>query len=185
MPSPAPYAGNMTTSIIKLFSGGKRLKHFFDNIDKMMYDACYIEYFSGRSRYHEDLYDALREEFFIAPIFLYPMKGITIDARRGYHKLDGKPVVGYRVSAHVPFTGSKLLLQTPPEDGYHFGYRGRVNKTALHLHSVLPDMDGRSFAEGVQAELERIEGPLGAFRNRAIEYDDRVAEHLHRVIASF
>lgn len=180
-----PYAGRMGSSIIKLFSGGRRLKRFWDNLELSLHEACASELARDDSLTQGPLFDRLRRHFTLSPVQLGPMRSITIEETQTYYMQNGNRLLGHRASAHVPFTGSKVLLQSRPEENYEFVFRGRVTKHALHLHTFLSDLDGREFAREVRAELLRIQEPLREFRSTAYAYDDALTKRIKDKIRTF
>lgn len=164
----------MASSIIKLFSGGKRLTSYWDQLELSLHQACETEFSRDEPPTQGVLFLLLRDSFTLHPIELGRLQSITIQHVQSEFTQGGIRTTGYRASAHVPFFGSKLLLQSRPEDGFEFGFRGRVTKNALHLHTMLPDLDGREFAQNVNAELARIGPLLKAFRSTVNAYDDQL-----------
>jgi hypothetical protein len=175
----------MAGSNIKLFSGGRRLPDFWDNLELFLHEACTSALDRDDSLTQSELYTLLRPDFTLQPVQLSPMRGINIQAYQLPLAKNGELVRGHRVTAHVPFTGSKLLLQSQPEPGFEFAFRGRVTKHALHLHGILPDLDGRDFGQSVEAELERIMPLLSDFRKTVIAYDDYLIDQLKRKISTY
>jgi hypothetical protein len=183
--SPAPYGNVMASSFIKLFSGGKRFSHFWDTLEVSLHDACTSEFDRDATLTQGVLFTSLRRRFTLHPVLLLPMRGITIQTHQSLFKKNGELVRGHQVTAHVPFTGSKLLLQSQPEPGFQFAFRGRVTKHALHLHGILPDLDGRDFGQAVEAELERIKPLLSDFRKTVSDYDNHLIDRLRSKISTF
>jgi hypothetical protein len=175
----------MGSSIIKLFSGGRRLKRFWDNLELSLHEACASELAHDDSLTQGPLFDRLRRHFTLSPVQLGPMRSITIEETQTYYIQNGDRLLGHRASAHVPFTGSKVLLQSRPEENYEFSFRGRDTKHTLHLHKFLPDLDGREFAREVRAELLRIQEPLREFRSTAYAYDDALIKRIKEKIRTY
>lgn len=128
------------------------------------------------------LFLRLRKRFTLDPVELGRLQSITIQHAQSEFTQGGTRMTGYRASAYVPFTGSKVLLQSRPEDGFQFGFRGKVAKSTLHLHAMLPDLDGREFAKSVDAELTRISPLLESFRNTVRAHDDRLRARIEAKI---
>lgn len=175
----------MAGSIIKLFSGGRRFKHFWDNLELSLHEACTVELAHDDSLTQSSLFGRLRPRFSLVPVQLDPLRSITIEDRQSSYVKNGERLSGHRASAHVPFTGSQLLLQLRPEENYKFAFRGRVTKRALHLQTFLPDLDGREFAREVAAELLRIREPLREFRSTVHAYDVALEKRIRAKIQSY
>ncbi|WP_277983602.1 hypothetical protein [Sphingomonas faeni] len=175
----------MASSIIKLFGGGKRLTSYWDQLELSLHQACEMEFSGDGSPTQGVLFLRLRDRFTLHPIELGRLQCITIQHRQSEFAHDGIRMTGYRASAHVPYSGSNVLLQSQPEPGFQFGFRGRVTKSGLHLHTMLPDLDGRKFAQSVNAELARIGPLLRAFRSTVHDYDDRLRGRVEAKIRTF
>lgn len=177
-----PYSACMTSSIIRLFSGGRRFHRFWEELELSLHDACEMELARDESLTQGPLFLRLRERFTLYPIELGRLQSITIHNAQSEFTQGGTVMTGFRASAHVPFSGSKVLLQSQPEAGFQFGFRGKVTKTGLHLHAMLPDLDGREFVSAVETELARISPLLKAFRSTVNAYDDRLCGRIEAKI---
>jgi hypothetical protein len=175
----------MAGSIIKLFSGGSRFKGFWDNLELSLHEACGLELARDNSLTQNSLFGRLRHRFSLVPVQLDPLRSITIEDRQTSYVKNGERVFGHRASAHVPFTGSQLLLQLRPEENFEFAFRGRITKRALHLHTFLSDLDGREFAREVAAELLRIREPLREFRSTVHAYDIALEKRIRAKIETY
>jgi hypothetical protein len=180
-----PYAALMASSIIKLFSGGKRFNRFWDQLELSLHEACEMEFARDEPLTQGPLFVRLRKRFTLDPVELRGLQSITIQNAQSEFTQGGIRMMGYRASAHVPFSGSKVLLQSQPETGFQFGFRGKVTKSALHLHAMLPDLDGREFASSIETELARISPLLKAFRSTVHAYDERLRGRVDAKIGSF
>jgi hypothetical protein len=175
----------MASSIIKLFSGGRRFNHFWDQLELSLHDACEMELARDEPLTQGPLFLHLRKRFTLDPVELGRPQSITIQNAPSECTQGGTRIMRYRASAHVPFFGSPVLLQSRPEDGFQFGFPGKVTKSALHLHKMLPDLDGREFASDVEAELTRIKPLLNAFRSTVHAYDERLRGRVEAKIQTF
>ncbi len=180
-----PYAAFMASSIIKLFSGGRRFTRFWDQLELSLHEACEIELARGEPLTQGALFWHLRKRFTLDPVELGHLQSITIQHAQSEFTQGGIRMMGYRASAHVPFSGRKVLLQSQPETGFQFGFRGKVTKSALHMHAMLPDLDGREFASAIETELARISPLLKAFRSTVHAYDERLRGRVEAKIGSF
>lgn len=180
-----PYAAFMASSIIKLFSGGRRFTRFWDRLELSLHEECEIELARGEPLTQGALFWRLRKRFTLDPVELGHLQSITIQHAQSEFTQGANRMTGYRASAHVPFSGSKVLLQSQPETGFQFGFRGKVTKSALHLHAMLPDLDGREFASAIETELARISPLLKAFRSTVHAYDERLRGRVEAKISSF
>ena len=174
----------MGTSIIRLFSGGRRLAHFWNSLEIELHDACDRELTRDPSLHQGSLFLRLRDRFTLYPVSLGNLDEVTIRSRPSKLTRNGVTETGFRASARVPFSGSKVLLQSQPEPDYRFGFSGQVTKHALKLHAALPDMDARSFVAEVTAELDRIKPVLAAFESTVREYDDQLRKRIEDKIST-
>lgn len=170
-------------AIIRPFSSNRRLARFWDKLEILLHDACAMELARDPSLHEGSLFVRLRDRFVLDPITLFRVDGITIkpvpDGRGGG---DGLP---YVVSARVPYTGSKELLQTPPESGFRLAFRAKETRTALLLIDHLPDHDARAFASAVDAELARVRPLLHAFEATVRQYDEWLRKRIEAKITTF
>lgn len=175
----------MTDSIIKLFSGGIRFNRFWEKLELSLHEACEMELARDESLTQGPLFVRLRDRFTLYPIELGRLQSITIHNAQSEFTQGDTCVTGYRASAHVPFSGSKVLLLSQPEADFRFGFRGKVTKSGLHLHTMLPDLDGRGFASAVETELARVSPLLKAFHSTVHAYDERLRLRVEAKVRTF
>jgi hypothetical protein len=175
----------MASSIIKLFSGGRQFTRFSEQLELSLHEACAMEIARDEPPMQGPLFLRLRDRFTLHPIELGRLQSVAIQRAQSEFTRGSTRMTVYRASARVPFSGNKVLLQSQPEDGFQFEFRGRVTKDALHPHAMLADLDGRDFASAVETELGRISPLLKIFHSTVHAYDERLRGQIEAKIRAF
>jgi hypothetical protein len=175
----------MALSIIRLFSGGRRFTRYWDQLETELHDACVAALAKDSSIDQGRLFLHLRKRFTLHPVSLGFLDEVTVKSATSSYTLNGVAATGHRATARVSFSGSKVLLQNPPEPEYRFPFLGQVTRHALNLHRYLPDLDARVFAADVQVELDRIKPLLVAYERTIHDYDEQLRKRVEAKIASF